>query len=54
MMSRLTGFLLWIIPALLLLVCGLVVPAHLRAVDDSVLREAGRRTTSLTSRGWRW
>jgi hypothetical protein len=51
MMSRLTGFLLWIIPALLLLVCGVVVPAHLRAVDGSVLREAGRHTAPLIEQG---
>ena len=51
MMSRLTGFVLWVIPALLLLICGLVVPAHLRAVDGSVLREAGRRTMPLIEQG---
>ena len=42
MMNRLTGFLLCAVPALLMLVCGLVVPAHLRAVDASVLERGGQ------------
>jgi hypothetical protein len=51
MMSRLTGFLMCAIPALLLLVSGLVLPAHIRAVDASVLKEAGRHTPSLIQQG---
>jgi len=39
------------IPALLLLACGVVVPAHLRAVDASVLQRAGRHTTPLIEQG---
>jgi hypothetical protein len=51
MMRRLTGFLMCAVPALLLLACGLVVPAHLRAVDASVLQRAGRHTVSLIQQG---
>ena len=51
MMSRLTGFLLCAIPALVILACGLIVPAHLRSVDACVLKEAGRHTTSLVKQG---
>ena len=52
MMSRLTGFLMCAIPALVLLVCGLWVPAHIRAVDACVLNEAGRHTPSLIQQGF--
>jgi hypothetical protein len=51
MKKRVTGFLLCAVPGLLLLACGLAVPAYLRAVDASVLREAGRRTPSLIQQG---
>jgi len=51
MMNRLTGFLMCAIPALLLLACGVVVPAHLRAVDAGVLQKAGRNTAALTDQG---
>ena len=36
---------------LLLAVCGLGVPAHLRAVDISVLQEAGAQTPGLIEQG---
>ncbi len=39
------------VPALLLLACGLLVPAHLRAVDASVLQKAGRNSASLIQQG---
>lgn len=39
------------VAGLLLLGVGLLVPAHLRAVDVSVLRRAGDRSTSLVDRG---
>ena len=39
------------IPGLLMLVCGLLVPAHLRAVDVSVLPKAGRNTVALIEQG---
>jgi hypothetical protein len=45
------GFLLCAIPGLLLLAWGLLMPAHLRAVDTVVLREAGRHTPSLVQQG---
>ena len=51
MMRRLTGFLICAIPGLLMLVCGLLVPAHLRAVDASVLQKAGRNTAALIEQG---
>jgi len=36
---------------LVALVCGLLVPAHLRAVDVSVIQDAGRQTQGLVQRG---
>ena len=36
---------------LLLLVCGWLMPVHLRAVDTAVLRQAGQRTPTLVERG---
>jgi hypothetical protein len=50
MSRRVIGFLLCAIPGLLMLVCGLALPAHLRAVDASALRRAGWNTPTLTSR----
>jgi hypothetical protein len=51
MMRRLTGFLICAIPGLGMLVCGLLVPAHLRSVDAGVLRKAGGSTATLTEQG---
>ena len=51
MTSRLIRFLMCAIPGLLLLACGLVVPAHLRAVEDTVLQKAGRKAASLSDQG---
>ncbi len=51
MMNRLTGFLICAVPAVLMLAFGLAVPAHLRAVDSSVLREAGRKSAGLVEQG---
>ena len=51
MTSRAIGFLLCAIPGLLVLAGGLVVPAHLRAVDASVLERAGQGTTALVQQG---
>jgi hypothetical protein len=51
MMSRLTWFLLCAISGALLVVDGLVVPAHLRAVDARVLQQAGSNTTALIEQG---
>lgn len=50
-MSRWLLFLLCVIVGLVMLVCGLQVPVHLRAVDVSILERAGRGTTSVTERG---
>jgi hypothetical protein len=51
MMRRLTGFLICAIPGLGMVVCGLLVPAHLRVVDTRVLQKAGRNTAALTDQG---
>ena len=40
-----------VIGGLLLLLCGLLVPAHLRAVDTGIIQRAGRNTQSLTQQG---
>ena len=50
-MSRLIWFLVCAISGALMVVCGLVVPAHLRAVDACVLQQAGRNTTDLIGQG---
>lgn len=36
---------------LVLLLCGWLMPAHLRAIEPSVLKQAGRNTPSLTAHG---
>ena len=51
MRSHLLWFLVCAIAGVLLAAGGLVLPAHLRAVDASVLREAGRHTPSLIEQG---
>src|ERR1035437_8707023 len=53
MTNRTTRFLLCAIPGLLMLAGGLLVPAHLRAVDSGVLQSAGRNTMSLVEQGLR-
>jgi len=50
-MSRSKWFLICAISGALMVVCGLVVPAHLRAVDACVLQAAGRNTTDLIGQG---
>ena len=50
-MNRSVCFLICAILGLLLLLCGLLVPAHLRAVDVRVLQQAGQGTTTLISDG---
>ena len=50
-MNRWILFLLCVILGLGMLVCGLLVPMHLRAVDASVVQMAGRNTPTLISRG---
>ena len=51
MMSRLTWFLVCAICGALMVVCGLAVPAHLRAVDARVLQQAGRNSPALIAQG---
>jgi hypothetical protein len=50
-MSRWLWFFLCVIVGMVMLVCGLQVPAHLRAVDITVLERAGRKTPSLAEQG---
>jgi hypothetical protein len=50
-MSRWFWFSLCIIIALLMLAFGLLMPAHLRAIDMSVVQNAGRNTSTLVERG---
>jgi hypothetical protein len=51
-MRRWIGFAGCAILGLLMLGGGLLVPMHLRAVDASVLKKAGRRTPTLVERAW--
>ena len=51
MTSRFIWFLTCAITGALLVAGGLLVPAHLRAVEDSVLKEAGRHTGQLIEQG---
>ena len=50
-MRRLVWFLVLAILGLGMLICGLLVPIHLRAVDTSVLELAGKRSVSLVDKG---
>jgi hypothetical protein len=50
-MNRWVWFSLCAILGLLMLVCGLLVPMHLRAVDAGVIERAGRNTPSLIDEG---
>lgn len=50
-MTRWTWFTICALLGLALLLCGWLMPAHLRAIEPPVLRQAGRNTTSLTARG---
>src|ERR1700690_237676 len=51
MMNRWLWVLSCTISGLLLLLCGLLVPVYLRAVDVSVIQRAGRNTPALTGQG---
>ena len=51
MNSRWLSFWLCIVLGLMLLICGLLVPAHLRAVDVGVIQSAGRTGSGLLERG---
>ena len=50
-MHRSVWFLICAIFGLLLLICGLSVPAHLRAVDARILQKAGTNTPGLIADG---
>src|SRR5262245_44028675 len=50
-MSRWVTSLVCAIIGLVLLGLGLLIPAHLRAVDGTVVQQAGDRTMSLVTRG---
>jgi hypothetical protein len=50
-MKRWVSFTLCAVLGLLLLLCGWLIPAHLRAVEAPVLEQAGRNSTSLVGRG---
>lgn len=51
MMNRWLWVLICTVSGLLLLFCGLLVPAYLRAVDVSVIRNAGQKTPTLVAQG---
>ena len=51
MKVRWPGFLICAILGLVILVCGLLIPAYLRAVDASVIEQAGRSTPALLGQG---
>ena len=46
-MSRWVGFLACALLGAAMLICGLLVPAHLRAVDASIIQAAGRNTPGV-------
>ncbi|MDB6039044.1 MAG: hypothetical protein JWM99_2885 [Verrucomicrobiales bacterium] len=50
-MNRVVRFILWSILGLTLLICGLFIPAHFRAVDSKVLELAGKGTLTLSQAG---
>lgn len=50
-MSRWIWFVVCAILGLVMLICGLLVPAHLRAVDVSLLQKAGRKSPPLLHTG---
>lgn len=50
-MTRWTWFTICALLGLVLLLCGWLMPVHLRAIEPSVLRQAGRGTPTLTARG---
>ena len=50
-MKRLFLFVSCIVLGLTLLLCGLLVPAHLRAVDARVVERAGKKSRSLVEEG---
>jgi hypothetical protein len=51
MMSRWVWFWICALLGLAMLICGLMVPAHLRAVDARILQKAARNGSSLVDQG---
>jgi hypothetical protein len=51
MMNRYLAFLICVVLGVAMLVYGLLVPVHLRAVDVSIIQGAGRNTSALTELG---
>jgi len=50
-MNRWVRFILCSALGLLLLLCGWLIPAHLRAIEEPILAQAGRNSASLSGRG---
>jgi hypothetical protein len=50
-MNRWVWFIACVILGLLMVACGLLIPAHLRAVDAAVLQKAGRKTPDFVEVG---
>src|SRR6516162_3385643 len=50
-MKRWVWFLVCAILGLIMLGIGLMIPAHLRAVDARIVEKAGRKTTALVQQG---
>lgn len=50
-MNRWVWFTLCGVLGLLLLLCGWLIPAHLRAIEEPILTQAGRNSSSLVGRG---
>jgi hypothetical protein len=50
-MQRVFWLIVFVLLGLTLLTCGLLVPAHLRAVDAAVVQQAGANTRSLVQEG---
>src|SRR5215469_9254809 len=51
MINRWTWFVICVVFSLLLMACGWLMPVHLRGVEAPLLKQAGRNTPTLTSRG---
>jgi hypothetical protein len=50
-MNRWTWFTICVLVGLLSIVCGWLMPAHLRAIEAPVLKRAGQNSSSVTGRG---
>src|SRR5262245_4686280 len=50
-MNRWVSFATCAIVGLMMVLCGLIVPAYLRAVDEKVIEQAGLKNSGLIERG---